>query len=578
MENNYGLLLVWLFPMLGGIIGFILGKKNKSTRNDWIDIVMFVECVMFACMGYEIAREWSVLSLSFDDAFGFGLFFTIDKIRLLLCIMTVTVFGIVSQFMKESMKKEEGSNRFYLLYMCLFSMVLGVFLTPNFFDFFFFMTFAMLFAYPLIIHRPDKTALKNANIYLAFTIAGVVVIMIGLVMILGYMGSVSVDYIGLPIYSTTLLNGGSKGIILGGCFMFLGFAIFAGLFPVQLQVTRGNSYGLIEVSSVLASVVSKLGIFGILMLGANLFLNNSIFGKILLVIGIATVIWGLLITFTATDIRKILMGLDVAVNGFNAVSISLMVLGGESNAYAIRSSLYVLVVSSVSLMVLYMVALELVRKIKTYEIKGLIASGKDNKLLAVACLLACASLGGVPGTAGFLAYSLLYKSILTIAGWKWLLVVYTIQWAFLMTALARIFMKLFVSKKDETIRILTTEAELQTQAEKQNQNVDGETSIQHPYRLGEILLVLTGLVQILFGVVPSYTVDKLSTAISEFFHGKELVDSISYYTADVLVGFAVAVILCVLLYLNLVHGVLLRAIRNKKNRSLQEKKEKQESI
>ena len=85
MENNYGLLLVWLFPMLGGIIGFFLGKKDKSTRNDWIDIVMFVECVMLACMGYEIAKEWSVLSLSFDDILGFGLYFTIDRIRLLLC-------------------------------------------------------------------------------------------------------------------------------------------------------------------------------------------------------------------------------------------------------------------------------------------------------------------------------------------------------------------------------------------------------------------------------------------------------------------------------------------------------------
>lgn len=573
MENNYGLLLVWLFPMLGGIIGFFLGKKNKSTRNDWIDIVMFVECVMLACMGYEIAKEWSVLSLSFGDILGFGLYFTIDKIRLLLCAVTVVVFGVVSQFMKESIKNEKGSNRFYLLYMCLFSMVLGAFLTPNFFDFLVFMAFAMLFAYPLMIHRQDKTVLRNANIYLAFTVAGIIAITIGLVLVLGYMGSINVNYIGVVTSSYVLLNGGSRGILIGSCIMFLGFAVFAGLFPLQFQVTRGNSHGLIELSSVLGGLVSKLGLFGILMLAANVFQDNSIFGKILLVMGIATGIWGLLITFTSTDIRKILMGLDVAVNGLNALSISLMVLGGESNAYAIRSSLYILVVSSVSLMVLYMVALELVRKIKTYEIKGLIASGKDNKLLAVACLLACASLGGVPGTAGFLAHSLLYKSILTTVGWKWLLVVYTVQWAFLMTALARVFMKLFVSKKDETIRILTTEEELQAQGEKENPAAYSEASNRNPYRFGEILLFFTGLVQVIFGIVPSYTVDRLSAAVNEFFHGKALEDAISYYTADVMVGFAIAVVLCVLLYLNLVHGVMLRAIRNKKNKTLQEKQE-----
>lgn len=573
MENNYGLLLVWLFPMLGGIIGFFLGKKNKSTRNDWIDIVMFVECVMLACMGYEIVKEWSVLSLSFDDILGFGLYFTIDRIRLLLCTVTVVVFGVVSQFMKESIKNEKGSNRFYLLYMCLLSMVLGAFLTPNFFDFLVFMAFAMLLAYPLIIHRQDKTVLRNANIYLAFTVAGIIAITIGLVLVLGYMGSINVNYIGVVTSSYVLLNGGSRGILIGSCIMFLGFAVFAGLFPLQFQVTRGNSHGLIELSSVLGGLVSKLGLFGILMLAVNVFQDNSIFGKILLVMGIATGIWGLFITFTSTDIRKILMGLDVAVNGFNALSISLMVLGGESNAYAIRSSLYILVISSVSLMVLYMVALELVRKIKTYEIKGLIASGKGNKLLAVACLLACASLGGVPGTAGFLAHSLLYKSILTTVGWKWLLVVYTIQWAFLMTALARVFMKLFVSKKDETIRILTTEEEFQAQGEKEPPADYSEASNRNPYRFGEILLVLTGLVQVIFGIVPFYTVDRLSVAVNEFFHGKALEDAISYYTVDVMAGFVIAVVFCVLLYLNLVHGVLLRAIRNKKNKTLQEKQE-----
>ncbi len=572
MENNYGLLIIWLFPMLGGIIGFFLGKKNKSTRNDWIDIVMFVECIMLACMGYEIAKEWSVLSVSLDDILGVGLYFTIDKIRLLLCAVTVVVFGVVSQFMKESMKNDKGSNRFYLLYMCLFSMVLGAFLTPNFFNFLIFLSFAMLFAYSLMIHREDKMVLRNANIYLAFTVGGIIAVTVGLVLVLGYMGSVNVNYIGVATSSYVLLNGGS-GILVGSCIMFLGLAVFAGLFPLQFQVTRGNSYGMIEISSVLIGTASKLGIFGILMLAANVFQSNSIFGKILLVMGIATGIWGLLITFTSTDIRKILMGLGVAVNGFNTLSISLMILGGESNAYAIRSSLYLLVVSSISLLNLYMVALELVRKIKTYEIKGLIASGKDNKLLAVACLLACASLGGVPGTAGFLAHSLLYKSILTTVGWKWLLVVYTIQWAFLMTALARVFMKLFVSKKDETIRILTTEEELQAQAEKEGPAVCDETSKKNPYRFGEILLVLTGVAQVIIGVAASYTVDRLSTAVNEFFHGKALTDAISYYTVDVLAGFAIAVVLCVLLYLNLVHGVLLRAIRNKKNKKLQEKQE-----
>lgn len=561
MENNYGILLILLFPVFGGIVGFYLGKKNKESRNDWIDIVMIVELVMLGYLGYVTIGKNTSVSLVLSDLLGLGLSLTVGVIPVLFSIIATVVFGVITQYMKESMKKEEGSNRFYVLFMCIYSMILGAFLSNNLFNFFMFVTFALLFAYPLIMHRQDKPALKNAGYYMWYLIAGIALVLTGIVIVFGALGSVS--YTGM--YSSVMSNGGSNLILLGGILMFAGFAIFSGMFPVQLQVTRGCSYGLIEISAVLSSVVSKMGIFGMMILAADLFTGNAIYGRILLTGGILTAIWGLLITLTATDIRKILMGLDVAVNGFNILSVGLMVLCGTSNAYAIRSSLYMMLISSLSLLILYMVALEQVRRGKTYEIKGLIASGKGNKLLTVVCFLGCASLGGVPGTAGFLAYSMLFKTILTNIGWKWLIVLYIILWAFLMTAVARVFMKLFVSRKEETIRILATEEEL----------LSGEASVEegkekNPYLCGEIMLLLAGLVQLITGIFPNITIDKIEDAIVEFYHGKKLANAIPYFTSDVFIGFAIAVLLCVLLYFNLVHGVLLRAIRNKKNKKLQE--------
>lgn len=561
MENNYGILLILLFPVFGGIIGFYLGKKNMETRNDWIDIVMIVELVMLGYLGYVTMGKNTSVSLVLSDFLGLGLSFTMGVIPVLFSIITTVVFGVVIQFMKESMKKEEGSNRFYFLFMCTYSMVLGAFMTNNLFNFFMFAIFALLFAYPLIMHRQDKLALKNAEIYMLFLIAGIVLVLNGLVIVFGSLGSVS--YTGM--YSAILSNGGSNFILLGGILMFAGFAIFSGMFPVQLQVTRGCSYGLIEISTVLSSIVSKMGILGMMILAADLFIGNAFYGRILLAGGILTAVWGLLITLTATDIRKILMGLDVAVNGFNILGVGLMVLCSSFNAYAIRGSLYMMIISSLSLLILYMVALEQVRKIKTFEIKGLIASGKGNKLSAVVCFLGCASLGGVPGTTGFLAYSMLYKTILTNIGWKWLTVVYVILWAFLMTAVTRIFMKLFVSKKEEAVRILSTEDEPLSE-----QVSDEKKEEKNPYLCGEIMLLLIGLLQIVTGILPNMTMDKLGDAVTEFCHGKKLVDAIPYFTVDAFIGFGIAVLLCIVLYFNLVHGVLLRAIRNKKNKKLQQ--------
>ena len=559
MENNYGILLVLLFPAISGIISFYLGKKNKETRNDWVDIVMIVELVMLGYLAFVIIRKNVSISMALNDFLGLGFSLTIGVMQIVLSIAATIVFGVTSQFMKESMKKEKGSNRFYLLFLCMHSMVLGAFMANNLFNFFMFAVGAFLLAYPLIMHRQDKQALKNAGIYISFLVATITVILTGVVIVFGYLGSVSYN----GMYSTIMSKGGNSQILLGGILVFAGFAVFSGMFPVQFQITRGCSYGLIEVSAVLAAVMSRLGIYGMLVLASHLFVESAFYGRILVTGGLLSAAWGLLLTLTSTDIRKILMGLNVAVNGFSILGTGLISLCGNSNAYAIRSAVYMMLASALSMLVLYMAALEQVRKMKTYEIKGLIASGKGNRLLAVVTLLACASLGGVPGTAGFLAHSMLFKTVYENVGWKWLITVYVILWAFLMTAVTRIFMKLFVSRKEEAMRILTAEEELQTESEDIEEN-------KTPYRGGEILLLVIGIIQIAVGILPGMTVDKMEDIFVDFCHGKILTQAVPYFTANAWIGFGIAAVLCILLYVNLVHGVLLRAVKNKKNKELQE--------
>ncbi len=569
MANNYGVLLIFLFPMLGGVIGFFLGKKDKGTRNDWIDIVVTVQLAMLAYLAYMTIGKGVQFDLSLGKALGLGLSLTMDVVSVTLSILVTVVVAIITQFMKVSMKEEESSNRFYLLFMCMFGMVLGACMTDNLFNFFMFITLALLFAWPLLLHRKDKAAIRNANIYIGFVTAGMVLILSGIVILFGYLGSV--NYNGM--YTSVMSRGGNSALLIGGLLATFGFAMTAGAFPIQFQVTRGCSYGLIEVSTVIASLISKLGIYGILVIAVDLFVENKFYGRILLVAAIMTMIWGILISLTATDIRKILMGLDVATNGFALLAVSLVVLGGSSNQYGVRSVVYLLFASAFSLAVLYMVSLELVRRNKTYEIKGLIAAGKGNPLLGAGTLLAGLSLAGIPGTLGYLGHSALFKSISTAIGWKWLVVVYIIMWAFLMTAVLRVFMKFFISKPEEKLRILTSEEE--RLVDDDSTQAKGKDD-RRAYRFGEVLLLLVGIVQIAAGIIPQWTVGHKAVIAPflNFCHLNETVHvDLNYFSKGAVIACVVAVVLCALLYTNLVHGILLRAIRNRKNKKLKEEAE-----
>lgn len=567
--QDSSILAVLFFPLVGGVLGFCIGKSNKQFRNHFVNVVMLLELLLIGFMAYQVFYEGQIFSVALVKLAGLQLSFVLDRMRILLCGLVTVVFAIMFWFMQESLRKEERSNRFYLIYTVVYVMILCAFMTDSLFNYVLFTVLAFMFLYPLIIHRQDEIVLKNAKIYLIFFTVMLVFAVAGCTLLF-----VSLEGTGYGVLYETAMAVGYQGLVLlGGIFVMNAFLICAGVFPVQCMITRGSSYSLMEVSAILAGFASKLGVIGLMVLASNMFLHRAFYGRSLLVLGLATIIWGLLISFTSSDIRKIIMGLNVATNGFNTLAISLMALCGESNGYAARGSVYMLFVSSLSLLALYMVALEQVRKMGTFEIKGLIAAGKENKCMALVCFLACASIAGVPGTAGFLAHALLYKTILVNMKWRWLIVLYIILWAFLATAVTRIFMKLFVSSREKTLRIMTAEGEaINIQKEEENeQRIEADKTKKNPYRLGEVMLLILGLLQVIVGILPHQFFDKMAGAIVEYSNGENLLDSIPYYTSDIVTAVIIVAVLSTLLYVNLIHGILLRKVRNKKNKELQEK-------
>lgn len=560
MGNNYSIWMMILFPVLGGGIGCYFGKADPQARNRWVDLTMAAEWILQGIMAFWMLFYDSDIEWIFGERLSFSVVFRMDGVCLVLCVVTDLVFWITACFMRESMRQEADSGRFYFFFMCTYSMVLAAFAVKNLLGFVLSVSLAALFLYPMLLLKKEGMGRRNAGIYMFFLIMGIVFSQLGQIV-----GSLSARVSG--DVGDCLMTGweGSNGLsVIGGLFLFAGFAVFSGLFPVQYLVTRGSACSRMEAAVILNSVVSKAGVYGILLLSVNLFRGSTAYGRLLLVVGLLTTVWGLVLSITSTDIRKILMGVTVTTNGFAVLAVSCMELCGGLEGFAVKGSFYMLPVSACSLLVFYMTALEQVRKRNTYEIKGLIASGKDNPLLAAACLIACASMGGFPKTAGFLIYSSMYQAIRYGLRWRWLTVFYILSWAFFMTSLARIFMKLFVSKKEETLHILTSE----------DRTESGEVVLvditRHPYRSGELLLVLVGVLQLVVGIFPDWTVIPLEQSVQSFLERGKSLEIFSYYSRSVWISYVVAAVLSIVFYVNLVHGILLRAVRNKKNKKLQE--------
>ncbi len=561
MKDGLCIMGMIFLPLVGGIIGFLLGKKNKRNRNYWMIFVVGAELLLQAAAGYFMGEgvDWE---LAVREILGVKIVFRLDEIRLSLCVLTDLVYVIIIWFMKESMRREKGSNRFSLFLMSTYGMVLGAFLSGSLWVFSMCISLAALLLYPMVAHRKDASVRKNASQYLYIVITAIVAVQAGLV--LDYVHTKTPVYIGELFWTDGVTDIQTRTV--GALLVLLGLSVFSGIFPVQFMVTKGSSKSMMEASGILASLVSRLGAYGILLLTFSMPLQNRVYGKLLLPAGLLTVLWGMVVTLLSTDIRKILMGISLAANGFGVICVSCGDLEEAFSDYALESSFYTMLSSTLSLVVLYMACLEQVRKCDTFEIKGLIASGKDNRLLAAACLIACGSLAGVPGTAGFLAHSTLFHTIQAGLGWKWLCVFYVVEWGFFITAVSRVFMKLFVSKQEETEHILEPEKEQSGEKEPVEQ-VDFS---KHPYLFGECLLLFAGLLQVITGILPGITPHGVGKTAFGYVHLAMQDGVVSYYNMGVWIAFAVAACLGVFFYVNLVHGVLLRAVRNKKNKELKE--------
>lgn len=561
---NYGLLVFVLFPMLAGIIGYALGRKSEKNRNDWIDVSMFVQLILLICMLVEYKKGWD-LKLGINAVFGMGFSLEMEPVRILLCTMIFIVYFVISQYMKASLKKEKDLNGFYFLFMVSQGLCYGTVLSDTIFGYCLFMVPAYVLLLPMLLQRQNEVIRKHAKTYSLMTGVSFGLIMVALLLLFSQYQHTNFNYLFLyGRQQNTVL------VLIAGIVLIIGFGIWAGMFPLQQLVTKSCSTGLMEVSTLGGLVLSKLGAFGMVLVARSIFYENRLMGKIILVWSLCAIVFGLCYSLLSTDIRKILLGINITSNGMIVLAGSIALFDVKSSVYPMRSVIWLLLASSVGLLVLYMISLEFVRKARTYEIKGLIQVGKGNIVMAVAAFLAGASLIGVPGTFGFLGQSLLLKSILTIVQWKWLLGVYVIQWAFYMTAIARLYMKLFISKKDETMHIMVSEEELEASQPKKE-----PSDPQNAYWFGQMILVVLSFLLVVIGILPGFTIDFMAESVEKYFQLPAYDGGLKYFTMDGIISFVITAILAFILYLNLVHGIVLRAIKNKKNKKLQQEIEKE---
>lgn len=419
VKMSYLLIFSVFFPMAGAVVSYLLGRKNKNIRDYFADSVVILEFGLFLFLGAgmlsgRLSGEEGAVFAVIPQVCGMGLHFTLDGFRALYGTIAAFMWMMTTLFSKEYFAYYRNRNRYYFFMLITLGATIGVFLSADFYTTFLFFEIMSLTSYVWVAHDEKKDSLRAAATYLAVAMIGGLVMLMGIFLLYSETGTLMFHELkgayraALSISSSALP---AKKLMAAGLCMLFGFGAKAGAFPLHIWLPKAHPVAPAPASALLSGILTKAGMFGILILSCYLFLGNTRWGSLILGIGVITMAFGALLALFSVDLKRTLACSSVSQIGFILVGVGLAGLLGEEHALAARGSLLHMVNHSLIKLVLFMAAGVVFMNAHKLNLNDIRGFGRKKPLLQFIFLMGALGIGGIPLWNGYVSKTLIHESI-----------------------------------------------------------------------------------------------------------------------------------------------------------------------
>lgn len=350
-----------LLPLLSAAAMLLLDERQRRVKNT-IALV-----TVLALLAIAVTLLLQTISLGFSGASGtrvylvgdwaapFGIALVADWLSTLMLLLT-SILGLAS-LLYSFARWDRAGPRFQALFLLQLMGLNGAFLTGDLFNLFVFFEILLAASYGLLLHGSGTKRVKAGLHYVAINVATSLVFLIGVGLIYGVAGTLSMADLATIIPGTS----GTELTLLQSGFAVLGiaFLVKAGMWPVGFWLARTYAAA-VPPAAALFAILSKVGIYALLRVYLLLFGGEAgwptNFGEEwLLYGGIATIVYGTLGILAARTLSR--------VAGYCVLISSGTLLGtiGAGEGAVIGGALFYLVSSTLGISAFYLL-LELVER------------------------------------------------------------------------------------------------------------------------------------------------------------------------------------------------------------------------
>lgn len=479
-----------------------------------------------------------------------GLEFSSSGFQILYAVIAAFMWLMTTLFSREYMEHYPRHLRYYFFCALTFAATVGVFLSGDLFTTFVFFEIMSFTSYVMVVHDESSGAMRAGQTYMAVAVLGGMVMLMGLFLLRRLCGTLRIA--DLRDACASLAPYMRPQLYLAGAFILFGFGAKAGMYPLHIWLPKAHPVAPAPASALLSGILTKAGIFGILVLSCKIFLHDAAWGMAILILGVLTMVTGAVIALFSINLKRTLACSSVSQIGFILVGVGMQGLLGEHNTLAVWGTELHMVNHSLIKLVLFMAAGAIYMKLHSLDLNDLRGYGRGKPLLTFIFLTGYLGIAGIPLFNGYISKTLLHESIveyielLEEAG-KSIVFMKSIEWLFLFSGgltvayMTKLFVAIFVEKNPST--------------ELAGKHASLNGRCMSP--LSAFALTLPALVLPVLGFFPSATMQRLAELGQGFMGGRSPEHAVAWFSLTNLKGAAISVGIGLLVYFFFIRAFLM---------------------
>lgn len=547
--NSMLLISMVILPLVAAPLMYAADHLSKGFRKLFCGAVLLAEFILSVFLSFWV---FSGENLSFDlpGACGMGISLKLDGVRAVHLILTCFLWVISEVYNVEyaSKIKDKRQGRYQCFTLLTLSATVGVFLSADLFTTFVFFEVMSFASYLWVLHDGKKESLKAAETYLGVSVTAGMVMLMGIFLLYQAVGTLSLEKL-----SQAFSEGMNPEpvVYLAGALILVGFGAKAGLYPLHIWLPKAYPAAPAPASALLSGVLSKAGVYGIIVVTSSVFLGNQNWGIAVLVLGVITMFWGGILALFSMDFKKIIACSSMSQIGFITVGIAMQCLLGTESSIAMRGTLLHIVNHSLIKLVLFLLTGVVYVNLGKYHLNDIKGFGRGKPFFAFAFSVAAFGVAGVPLFNGYISKTLLHESIVEYAAISSAAPFFTlIEWIFLISGgltvayMLKIFVVLFLEKG------------------KGQKSTGPNLAKKYMSLPSKIAVLVPCLCMLAIGCIPNVTAEFIAqfglNRLPPDFSG----NAVAYFSLQNLKGAGISLLFGILFYVILVRRFLVRKTQN----------------